>query len=121
MNNGLGRSATILIVEDVEWIRAGMKRVLGAYGYRVVEATDEVGAARLAESEAADLIMTEEQVPFFDALIEGIRGHPKLRNVPIVIVNPDAEEENAGYRGALVVTDYSLLEQLLVPPSQAAT
>ena len=108
-----GRPPTILIVEDVSWIRASMKRSVELQGYRAVEAADDAEAVAVAEREAPELVLTEEEVPTFDALMEHARRHPALRHVPIVIINPDAEAD-ARHSGALILPDYEHLATILV-------
>ncbi len=92
MENDRGCRMTVLVVEDINWIRAGMKRILRDYGYRVLEASNATEALKLAESDRPDLILTEEEVPALNALVARLRAHPSLTNIPIAIVNPDKEE-----------------------------
>jgi CheY-like chemotaxis protein len=104
--------STILIVEDIDWIRSGMKRAVEHYGYRVVEAANDAEAFALLESESPRLLLTEEELPTFDALVARLREHPAFRNLPVVIVNPDAEE-GAGHGDAYLLTDYAHIASLL--------
>lgn len=112
MNTSDGRPATILVVEDIDWVRAGMQRTLRRYGYGVLEAPDEATAIEIAEHYSPELILTEEQFPSFDTLTTRLREHPTLRDLPIVIVNPDADEHTR-YGDAHVLTDFSQIECLL--------
>jgi len=112
MNTSEGRPATILVVEDVDWIRAGMKRVLRRYGYRILEAPDEATAIEIAERERPELILTEEQFPSFDTLTTRLRQLPALQDLPLVIVNPDAAEHTR-YGDAHVLNDFAQIETLL--------
>lgn len=107
-----GRPATILIVEDVDWIRASMKRSVEHHGYHAVEATDAAEAILVAEREAPELVLTEEEVPTFDALMERARRHPAFRHVPIVIINPDAEE-GTRLGDAILLNGYDHIATLL--------
>ena len=115
MKNSNGRPPTILIAEDVDWIRSGMKRAVERQGCRVAQAADDAEAFGVAETESIDLILTEEQLPTFDALMAGLRERPALSEVPVVIVNPDAEE-GTRYGGAYLLTDYSHISSLLARP-----
>jgi CheY-like chemotaxis protein len=108
---------TVLVVEDVEWIRDGMKRSLGVCGYRVVEAAAGAEAIAVAERENPQFILTEEEVPDFHDLMRRLREHPALSRVPVAIINPDAEE-NARYYGAHVLTDVARLQHLPARPSR---
>ena|SRR5215213_4654809 len=87
-----GQTSTILIVEDIEWIRVGMRKAVERLGYRVAEARNDAEAFACAELQSIDLILTEEESPTFKDLMAGLRQHPPLSNVPVVIVNPDAED-----------------------------
>jgi CheY-like chemotaxis protein len=107
-----GYHATILIVEDIDWIRASMKRAVEHCGYRVVEATDDAEAFALLERESPALLLTEEQLPTFDALLARLRQHPAFRDLPVVIVNPDADE-GARHGDAYLLPDYAQIASLL--------
>ena len=107
-----GRAATILIVEDIGWIRSSMIRAVERYGYRAVTAEDDAGALALAEREPPELILTEEELPTFCALMARLREHPVLHGVPVVIVNPDAEEGER-YGGCILLADYDQISQVL--------
>lgn len=107
-----GQSQTILIIEDIDWIRSGLKKAVEGQGYRVVEATNDAEALDLAEQESIGLILTEEKVPTFNALMTRLSGHQKLSSVPVAIVNPDAE---IGTRlgDAYLLADFSDITSLL--------
>ena len=108
-----GRPHTILLVEDVDWVRAGVGRTLRRHGYRVVEARDDAEAVEAALRESPNLILTEEELPAFDALAARLRGLPEHRRVPVVIVNPDADE-NTRHGDAIVLASYDRLRDLLL-------
>lgn len=107
-----GACATILIVEDLDWIRSGMRRLLHGYGYRVLEATNDEEAIEVAERTRPDLILTDEELPTFFRFADRLRRHPTLRTVPVVVVNPDAEE-GSRFGDAVVLTGFDRLESLL--------
>ena len=107
-----GRAATILIVEDIGWIRSSMIRSVERHGYRAVAAEDDAEALALAEREPPELILTEEELPTFGALMARLHEHPVLHGVPVVIVNPEAEE-GEWYGGCILLTDYDQISQVL--------
>jgi len=107
------RHATILIVEDVDWIRAGMMRSVERYGHRAVAAEDDAEALALAEREPPELILTEEQLPTFGPLMARLRQHPTLHAVPVVIINPDAEDDEP-YGDCIVLADYDQIGKVLI-------
>lgn len=115
MKNPDGRPSTVLIVEDIDWIRTSMKKSVERHGYSVAQATDAAEAVDVAEQESIELILTEEELPTFQALMARLREHPDLRNIPLVIVNPDADE-GTRYGDALVLTDYDRIASLLARP-----
>ncbi|MCA1636142.1 MAG: response regulator [Acidobacteria bacterium] len=112
MKNSGGQPPTILIVEDIGWIRSSMKKAVERQGYRVAQATDDAEAFEAAERESIELILTEEQLPAFDALLARLREHNALSKVPVVIINPDADE-GARHGDAYLLTDYAHISFLL--------
>lgn len=105
--------AVVLVVEDVDWIRAGMAGRLKECGYVVTEAADAAAALEQAEALLPSAIITEEEVPTYDELVERLAGHPTLGRVPVVIVNPDAEP-GARLGRAILLPDYRHIETLLI-------
>jgi len=89
-----------------------MKQSAGRYGYRVVEATNEAEAFEVLERESPELLLTEEELPTLDALMARLRELPAFRNLPVVIVNPDAAE-GARHGDAYLLTDYAHIASLL--------
>jgi DNA-binding response OmpR family regulator len=106
MKNSNRQHPIILVVEDDDWIRAGMKNAVEHEGYRAVEATNDAEALQLAEREPPELIVTEEELPTFDSLMARLREHPILSSVAVVIVNPDAEN-GARYGDAYMLADFA--------------
>jgi len=112
MKNSDRQHPTILIVEDIDWIRAGMKKAVEQEGYRAVEAANNAEAFQLAEREPPKSIVTEEELPTFAVLMARLREHATLSSVPVVIVNPDAEN-GARHGGAYLLADYADITSLL--------
>lgn len=102
----------ILIVEDIDWIRSGMKKAVERHGYRAVEATNDVEALEIPELASIELILTEEELPTFYTLIGRLREHATLSSVPVAIVNPDAEN-GARLGHAYLLADYADITSLL--------
>jgi DNA-binding response OmpR family regulator len=112
MKNSEGQHPIMLIVEDIDWIRAGMKKAVERYGYRAVEARNDAEASQIAEREPPELIVTEEELPTFNALMTRLREHPTLSSVPVVIIDPDAED-GARHGDAYLLADYADIALLL--------
>jgi len=89
-----------------------MKKVIEGQGYRVVEATNDAQAFEIAERDSFDLIVTEEELPTFNALMARLRGHASLSSVPVVIVNPDSDD-GARHGDAYLLADYADISSLL--------
>lgn len=114
MNRAAAPPPTVLVVEDVEYIRSGLKTAAGGYGYLVLEASDDDEAISVAERVRPDLILTEENLPTLAALLSRVRQHPALCQLTVVIVNPDADEATH-YDDVVVLTAFDQLESLLAP------
>jgi DNA-binding response OmpR family regulator len=112
MKNDDGRPLTALIVEDVDWIRSSMKGAVELEGYRVEQAANDEEAFEVLGRELIELILTEEEVPTFDRLMARLREHSTLSTVPVVIINPDAED-GARFGDAYLLTDYAHISSLL--------
>jgi response regulator RpfG family c-di-GMP phosphodiesterase len=112
MSNADDRTAVVLVVEDVDWIRSGMTNSVRNHGYRVIEAKNDEEAVLAAEVIHPGMILAEEELPTFVALMEKVRVHPTLKGLPVVIINPDADE-NTRYGPAVVLNDYSQLKTIL--------
>ena len=89
-----------------------MKKAVEHKGYRAVEARNDAEAFQIAEREPPKLIVTEEELPTFNALMAGLREHSTLSKVPVVIVDPDAEN-GARHGEAYLLSDYADIASLL--------
>lgn len=94
--------AVILIVEDLDDIRAGMKRSVESCGHLVLEAINDEEALALAAQSRPDIFLTEEEMPTLPRLLARLHDQPDLRDIPVVIVNPDREET---FDGEIIVLD----------------
>lgn len=103
----------ILVVEDIDWIRAGMRRTLRRHDFRVVEAADDAEAIEVARRERPDLIVTDEELPAFGVLLDRVSELPANLRVPVVVVNPDADGRTR-HGDAVVLTDFGQLRTLLL-------
>lgn len=89
--------ATFLVVEDSPTMRQliafSLRRL---HGCRVVEAVDGVDALKKMTAEKFDLVITDLNMPMMDGLklITVIRGDPRTRDLPIVIVTTEGAESD---------------------------
>ncbi len=85
----------VLIAEDSDVIREGIRRMLEAHGCDVVAARDGAEAMELADRDALgfDLVSTDVMMPQVDGyeLTRRLRAHPRHKNVPIVMVTSRSE------------------------------
>ena len=96
MSHEGARRGSILVVDDALTVRELQRSILERAGYDVRTADDGVDAlARLAE-EAADLVLTDIEMPRMDgfALTEAIRAQPAFSTVPVVILTSRASAED---------------------------
>ena len=110
-----GQVQTILIVEDIDWIRLGMRKAVERHGFRVAEARNDAEAFAFTGLQPIDLILTEEELPTFKEMMARLREHPTLSNVPVAIINPDADE-GARLGDAYLLVDYADISSFLGVP-----
>ena len=95
------RPANILVIEDVEETRYGIKRLLTASGYRVSTAKDEEEAMVAAKILSPDLILISLGLDALQALpfARRIRERTGLgEDVPVVVFSVTSIEEDAEVR-----------------------
>lgn len=108
----LTNKPTVLVVEDVDWIRRGMKKTLERLGYRVTLAADAAEAEESARTNPPDVIVTEEAVPTLTALIESVNSPGSLSGVPMTIINPDMEE-GTRFGDIIILPEFERIQTLL--------
>jgi CheY-like chemotaxis protein len=105
---------TVLVVEDDGYLRSFMRRELKERGYRVLTAQDGEEAVELLECISCagpQLILTDIQMPSLGNLLEVATEHPRLRDIPMVAVEPKySGEHDSRIR---VLEDYEELNNLL--------
>jgi len=89
-----------------------MKKAIERCGYYAFEATNDREAFELAEQETVELILTEEELPTFNALMKRLNEHPTLSSIPVAIINPDAED-GARLGEAYLLADFTDITSLL--------
>ncbi|HEV8701906.1 MAG TPA: response regulator [Candidatus Polarisedimenticolia bacterium] len=90
-------AATFLIVEDSPTMRQllafSLRRLKEC---RIIEAVDGVDALKKLTTERVDLVITDINMPMMDGLklISLIRGNPRTKTLPIIIVTTEGAEED---------------------------
>jgi DNA-binding response OmpR family regulator len=82
----------ILIAEDNDLTRRGLRQLLEGEGYAVVEARDGLEALRLDASESPDLILLDIMMPRLDGYEVCRRIRERSRPVPILFLSAKGEE-----------------------------
>ena len=94
--------ANVLIVEDQLAIQLLLKRVLERHHFNVTLANNGLeGLARLEEQQAIDLIVSDLEMPEMGGLemLQRIRQHPRLKDIPSIVVT--ARGQNGAKEKAL--------------------
>jgi len=101
-------AGTILVVDDEEIQRNGLKRVLNAEGYTVVLAGDGLELAKHIENTKFDLILLDISLPWVDGyeLCKMIKNHPITSKVPVVFVSARQSPEELEKAFSVGATDF---------------
>jgi two-component system chemotaxis sensor kinase CheA len=90
------RQLSVLVVDDALMVRELQRTILERGGYTVRTAVDGAEALVMLNEQPSDLVVTDVEMPNLDGLqlIASIRAHPRLGNIPILIVSSHASEED---------------------------
>jgi two-component system, cell cycle response regulator DivK len=82
----------ILVVEDNEKNMKLFRDILGATGYRTLEATSGERAVELARSQAPDLVLMDIQLPGIDGVeaLSRLRADERTARVPVLALTAQA-------------------------------
>jgi two-component system chemotaxis sensor kinase CheA len=111
---GPARKLSVMVVDDALMVRELQRSILERGGYSVRTASDGAEALTMLADEPADLVVTDLEMPNVDgfALTSSIRAHPRLTNIPVLIVSSRASAEDhqrgldAGADGYIVKTSF---------------
>ena len=109
--NGQVKARTVLVVEDVEEISSQMAAMLHRKGHHVVFASDARGAIQAAEDQLPALILTDLDLPTFDALLQLVREHDQLKKIDVVVI--DINDPHLNRTDVTVVSNFDQLDDLL--------
>jgi two-component system chemotaxis sensor kinase CheA len=86
----------ILVVDDSITTRTLQKNILEAAGYEVETATHGLEALEKLNTLQIDLMIADIQMPWLDGfeLTAQVRKHPRLANLPIILVTSMDSQEN---------------------------
>ena len=111
---GVAPQLRVMVVDDTMMVRELQRSILERGGYRVRTASDGAEALALLNEEPADLVVTDLEMPNLDGfqLVKSIRSHPRLTNIPVLIVSSHASAEDqqrgldAGADGYIIKTSF---------------
>ncbi|HWW70694.1 MAG TPA: response regulator, partial [Duganella sp.] len=91
----LGPRKTLLVVDDVATNRALLRDLLGALGFRILEADNGVSALRQAKIEPPDLVLMDMVMPDMDGIeaTRRLRAEPGSANTPVLIISASSTQE----------------------------
>jgi CheY-like chemotaxis protein len=101
----------ILVVEDIAEIALHMKRRLMERGHNVIWAQDPADAIQIAEKASPALILTDQELPKFDLLLELVNEHPRLNQLPIAII--DINNSESSDSRVRIFPDFDALEEFV--------
>ncbi|RYY91912.1 MAG: hybrid sensor histidine kinase/response regulator, partial [Chitinophagaceae bacterium] len=85
---------TVLLADDNTDMRDYVRRLLSSH-YRVVTARDGEEAYELLQREKPQLLLSDVMMPRLDGfgLLQKLRAHPQLKNIPVLFLSARAGEE----------------------------
>ncbi|PCH56764.1 MAG: hypothetical protein COC15_02615 [Legionellales bacterium] len=88
-NIAIIKQQTILVVDDSLTIRKVSENLLQRNGYKVILAADGVIALELLQSQHADLILSDIEMPNMSGfeLVAELKQDLKLKNIPIIMIS----------------------------------
>jgi DNA-binding response OmpR family regulator len=105
----------ILVVDDDKTTRKLLNLFLKAKGYEVVTAENGLDAMEKLGTENINLVVTDMNMPYMDGieLTKNLRSDDNWKNIPIVMVTTEADEDEKKKAMDAGVDDY------LVKPANA--
>jgi two-component system, chemotaxis family, chemotaxis protein CheY len=96
---------TVLTIDDSRTMREMLSMALVQAGYRVLQAVDGVEGLEILQTQGADVVITDINMPRLDGfgVIEGVRANPDHRATPILVLTTEsdvAKKERARQAGA---------------------
>jgi CheY-like chemotaxis protein len=110
--SGNPRPKTILVVEDVEEISSQMGAMLRKKGHRILNAANATDAIQIAEQDRPNMILTDLDLPTFDALVRLVRDHKDLNKMLVATIDIDEPDVNQ-QDGLKVLSNIDQLDELL--------
>jgi CheY-like chemotaxis protein len=105
---------TILVVEDVGEISSQMGEMLRKRGHQILNAANAEDAIQIAERDRPNMILTDLDLPTFDALVELVRAHKDLGNLPMAVIDIDINRpELEPSHDVKILSDFDQLDSFI--------
>jgi two-component system chemotaxis sensor kinase CheA len=90
------RKRRVLLADDSLTTRSLERSILESAGYDVMPAADGAEAWRILQERGADVIVSDLEMPHLDGigLLEAVRGSPRYRELPFILVTGRESEED---------------------------
>ncbi len=100
----------IMIIEDEERVRLGIKYLLQAEGYETIEAVNGEAALKILEKNIPDLIISDITMPKIDGynLLEKVQENPATSGIPFIFLTARVENTEMRKGMNLGADDYIL-------------
>jgi len=91
-----GGKLSVLVVDDVAYLRAMLREFIAMLGHTVIEAANGVDAIALFEKHQPNMVLMDMVMPDLDGLeaTKAIRKLSGERWVPIIMISADDDQEN---------------------------
>jgi chemosensory pili system protein ChpA (sensor histidine kinase/response regulator) len=102
------RRTFAMVVDDSITVRRVTQRLLERNGMRVLTAKDGVDAVTLLQENLPDIILLDIEMPRMDGyeVAAHVRGDPRLKHIPIVMITSRVSEKHRARAIELGVDDY---------------
>ncbi len=99
---------TVMIVDDSLTVRKITGRLLSREGYHVLTAKDGVDAVEQLQESVPDVMLVDIEMPRMDGfdLTRAVRGDPRLRHIPIIMITSRTAERHRAYAKEIGVNVY---------------
>lgn len=101
--------ATILVIENEDFVRENILELLEAEGFSGIGAADGLQGLALLRHHHPDLILCDVLMPDFSGydVLQAVREQPSSRHIPFVFLSAKASREDA-HQGIVSGADYYL-------------
>jgi chemosensory pili system protein ChpA (sensor histidine kinase/response regulator) len=108
----IDKRRTILVVEDVDEIRSQMSEMLRKKGHQILSAANAEDAIKIAEHDRPHMILTDLDLPTFDALVQLVRAHKDLGTIPMAVIDINGPELKPT-QDVKILSDFEQLDYFL--------